>query len=230
MIALAGMGIASGAGAAEPRPAAALAIIDHLVYAVPDLDRAVADLETRLGVRTSPGGQHLGHGTRNALIGLGPAAYLEIIGPDPAQPAPDGPRRFGIDGLREPRIAAWAAKSSDLDGVAAEAARRGVHLGPVGSGSRKRPDGAVLQWRFTAPETIVADGIAPFFIDWGATPHPASSLPGGAVLAALVGEHPEPERVRSVLMRIGVDLPVRRGSRPALVATVETARGRTELR
>jgi len=42
--------------------------IDHLVYAAPDLDAACAEIERRLGVAPSPGGQHIGRGTRNALV------------------------------------------------------------------------------------------------------------------------------------------------------------------
>src|SRR5919109_2901188 len=91
-----------------------LARVDHLVYATPDLQAGVDRAETLLGIRAAPGGQHPGRGTRNALVALGPTSYLEIIGPDPAQPKPSGPRRFGIDDLEAPRIVRWVVKSSQL--------------------------------------------------------------------------------------------------------------------
>src|SRR5438128_5248411 len=87
-----------------------LAQVDHLVYATPDLDLGVATIEKLLGVRATTGGQHPGFGTRNALIALGPSMYFEIIGPDPEQPKPAGPRRFGIDELKEPKLIAWVSR------------------------------------------------------------------------------------------------------------------------
>ena len=126
-----------------------LAQVDHLVYATPDLDLGVNTIERMIGVRATAGGQHPGLGTRNALIALGPSTYLEIIGPDPDQPKPAGPRRFGIDDLAEPRIVGWVAKGTQLEQVVVKARGGGVALGAVIPGSRKRPDGVVLSWQYT---------------------------------------------------------------------------------
>jgi hypothetical protein len=103
--------------------------IDHLVYATPDLQLGIDAIEKQLGVKATAGGQHPGLGTRNALVALGPTSYLEIIGPDPEQPKPSGPRRFGIDDLKTPRIVRWVVKSSELPAVAEKAAKSGSRLG-----------------------------------------------------------------------------------------------------
>jgi hypothetical protein len=207
-----------------------LDVVDHLVYATPDLQQGVDRIERVLGVRATPGGQHPGRGTRNALVSLGPARYLEIIGPDPGQPVPAQPRPFGIDGLTEPTLMAWAAKGTELEQLARAAAGGGVRLGDVISGSRRRTDGVMLTWRYTDPRTVVADGLVPFFIDWGSTPHPAGGAEPGGMLVALRAEHPDPQRVHNALSRVGVDLPVGQGPRAALIATIDAPRGRVELR
>jgi hypothetical protein len=207
-----------------------LSHVDHLVYAAPALEPAIADLARRLGVRAAPGGRHPDEGTWNAIIPLGPAVYLEIVAPDPSQPSPPRPRWFGIDTLREPCLITWAAKSSGLDELVVAARGVGLPLGPVRAGSRRRPDGTVLAWRLTDPQPLVADGIVPFFIDWGATPHPAGAAPHEATLVGLRAEHPGGDRIAAQLLRLGVGLEVRLGSEPALIATLETPRGQVELR
>ena len=204
--------------------------LDHLVYAVPDLDGAVADLEQRLGVRATPGGQHPDRGTRNALIALGPESDLEILAPDPAQAAPAGGRWFGVDPNTPARLAGWAAKGVDLSRVAASAASRGVPLGPVVAGSRQRPDGVTLQWTLTDPGLSAGVSLVPFFIDWTGSPHPAATAARGPVLESLRAEHPRPDLAREPLAALGLDLPVDRGPRPALVATLRTVSGVVELR
>ncbi len=200
------------------------------MYATPDLQRGIDAIEKLIGVRASPGGQHPGRGTRNALVALGPASYIEIIGPDPEQPPPDSARPFGIDSLQEPRLVAWAMKGQDLDRFAADARQRGVALGAVTAGSRRRTDGLLLQWRYTDPHTVLADGLVPFVIDWGSTPHPAATAAAGASLAGLRAEHPDPGRVVRLLEALGVGLQVSRADRPALIATIQGPRGRVELR
>jgi hypothetical protein len=210
---------------------ALLHTIDHLVYATPDLATGVRHIESVLGIQATPGGQHPGEGTRNALIALGPASYLEIIGPDPDQPTPSHPRKFGIDDLKEPRLVTWAAKGTNLTQVVADARRGGVPLGDVIPGSRRTPTGDLLSWHVTDQRSITANnGLIPFFIDWGDTPHPARSAAAGATLIALRGEHPKPENVQRILAGLGLELPVVKGTRPSLVATIDGARGRVELR
>jgi hypothetical protein len=124
----------------------------------------------------------------------------------------------------------WAAKSSDPGRVAADAAREGVKLGPVIPGSRKRADGVMLSWRYTDPRTVVADGLVPFFIDWGTTPHPAATAATGARLVALRAEHPDPARIQKMLTHLAPGLPVRQAASPALVATISGPHGQVELR
>ena len=204
--------------------------IDHLVYATPDLQPGIDSVEKLIGVRATPGGQHPGRGTRNALLSLGPGVYLEIIGPDPEQAPPSQPRPFGIDRLTGPRLVTWAAKGTDLEHWSSDVRAKGVQLGTVIPGSRRRSDGVLLSWRYTDPRTVVADGIAPFFIDWGTTPHPASTAAQGASLVDLRAEHPDVKEVQALLDALQLDLRVQAGPTPTLIATVNGPRGRVDLR
>jgi hypothetical protein len=207
-----------------------LAKVDHLVYATPDLDMGIRRLEDLLGVRAAPGGQHPGLGTRNALIALGPSTYIEIIGPDPDQPKPAGPMRFGIDDLKVPRLVGWVAKGIELEQFVSRARRSGVALGDVISGSRERPDGVLLSWRYTDPGVVIADRLVPYFIDWGKSPHPAATAAPGVTLVSLRAEHPDATRVQRMLDQLGLDLQVQTGPAPALIATLDSPRGRVQLR
>ena len=71
--------------------------IDHLVYAASDLERGMREIEALTGVSPTAGGRHPGRGTQNALIALGVDVYLEIVAPDPQQPAPTSRRWLGVD-------------------------------------------------------------------------------------------------------------------------------------
>lgn len=204
--------------------------VDHLIYATPDVARTVDDLEQVLGVRAAPGGRHAAWGTRNALLSLGPRCYLEIFGPDPEALEPPSPRPFGVDTLERARLATWVAPHGDLERFVHEASTHKVDLGAVESRQRERPDGTTLSWRMTDLRKARADGILPFFIDWGDTPHPAATAPGGCSLEALRAEHPLAAEVAIQLAHLGLSLPVVEGEAPLLVATLATPRGTIELR
>jgi hypothetical protein len=206
-----------------------LALVDHLVYATADLDRGIAELERVLGVRASPGGQHPIWGTRNALVALGSSSYLEIIAPDPDHSSPSEERPFGLEALASSRLVGWAAKGSGLTNFRDAAAQQGVELGRVLSGSRKQADGTVLTWELTDLRCVVSDGIVPFFIDWGKSPHPALVASRGATLVGLRAEHPDAEHVLRMLRVVAVDLKVGVGAAPALIAEIDCPYGRVLL-
>jgi hypothetical protein len=90
-------------------------LIDHLIYAHPDLDVAVATLHRHFGVEASGGGSHPGRGTHNKLLALGSRTYLELIAPDPSQPAPTTPRPYGVEGITQGGLVGWAVAVEDIE-------------------------------------------------------------------------------------------------------------------
>lgn len=207
--------------------------IDHLVVAAPNLEQGMARTGELLGVEAMPGGQHPGFGTRNALISLGKGTYLEIVGPDPEQPDPEGARLFGVDDLKASRLVTWVAKGTALESLVSgtgSAGRYASVLGSVHSGGRTQPDGSFLAWEVTDPFMPREGGVVPFLIDWGETPHPSETAPVGCELVDLRAEHPDVGRVREILNGLELDLQVEAGPTPVLIATIRGPGGTVELR
>ena len=203
-------------------------LIDHLVYAAPDLAAAVADVEQRFGVRAQPGGKHIGLGTHNALLALGARTYLEIIAPDPGQPEPSTARPFGVDGPHRAGLVSWALACDDIDAAVARARSRGYDPGEVAGGQRAAPDGTVLRWRLAL--SAMAGGLIPFLISWGDAEHPARSAPPGLTLEAFHLEHPDPPSLASVLIALGADVEIRAAGAAAFVARLSGPNGSHVLR
>jgi hypothetical protein len=182
-------------------------VIDHLVYATDDLERTVAAFTERFGVVPTPGGRHLGWGTRNELVGLGDGTYLELVGPDRDQADPDGPRPFGIDDLEGERLVTWCARpEGTIEGARTRALAVGHDVGAVAEMSRRRPDDVLLSWRLTAPVLNGAfGGVVPFVIDWLASEHPTTSLGAPLALESLHLHTPHPREVLAIVQAIGPD-------------------------
>ena len=197
------------------------ATIDHLVYATPDLAATVAEIRENWGIEPTVGGSHDGLGSCNVLLGLGGDTYLEVVGPDPDQGDPPGPRPFGIDDLTEPSLVAWAAGVPNLDLWIEWARSRGVDPGDAFAMQRTTPSGKVLRWRLTFPPTD-GDGVLPFLIEWpGETP--AQTAATGCDLMSLDLAHPDPA-IASRLDEYAVPVDITRGGL-LLSATVLTPTG-----
>lgn len=189
-----------------------MASIDHLVYAVPDLDAGIEQFATSTGVRPAFGGAHVGLGTHNALVSFG-SSYLELIAPDPNQPAPCGPRPFGIDALAGPSFVAFAVRpdpGDSIEALVARASTAGHDAGPISDMQRATPDGGLLEWRLTMPSATMPS-VVPFLIDWGTTPLPSSTQPGGVELTRFVVQHPEPDVLSNTYAALGLTVPVTPG-------------------
>lgn len=205
--------------------------IDHLAFAATDLKEGIQYIEELLGVSVQPGGKHPAWGTHNVLLALGPAVFLEIIAPDPEREDAALPPLFGIDQLTEPKLTAWAAKEAHLAERLAHLQQSGITFGAQQSGRRKTPDGRLLHWQLTDPLTVVGNGVVPFLIDWGQTPHPAATLPQQCSLLDLRIEHPKPKKIRHILQLLDLgEISVTAAREPALIATIQSPRGKVILR
>lgn len=205
-------------------------VVDHLVYAAPDLEMGVNALAELLGARAAPGGKHVGLGTHNALLGLGEGTYIEVIAPDSEQPKPERPLPFGLATIREPRLSTFAIRTTDIDAVVASARNAGYDPGTPIDMSRTRPDGVTLKWRLAFHEQMPGGGVIPFVIDWGETLHPSAGLPQAGRLVALRAEHPDAESARGPLAALGFEMEVAGANAPALRATIELAGRTVDLR
>ena len=118
--------------------------IDHLVIAVRDLAKATTDYE-RVGFAVTPGGEHTGGATHNALISFADGAYVELI----AFREPDRPQehrwwsRLAVgEGLVD-----FALLADSLADEADRLAGSGLALDGPAEGGRVRPDGQRVAWR-----------------------------------------------------------------------------------
>ncbi len=216
-----------------------LSHIDHLVWAVADLDQATEHVEREWGVRPAFGGRHEGRGTHNSLLALGGTTYLELIAPDPTQQALDAPRPFGLGGdIPLPVLVSFAVTTPGLSDRIGEIRARGYDPGEPVAMSRLRPDGVRLDWTLTLPpEPVISPrgelvaGL-PFLIDWGATPSPALSAPTGCTLVSLTvyrSDAGEARRLGEVMEILDCGVQVVSSDRDAVEAVVDTPRGRRTL-
>ena len=202
-------------------------LLDHILLGCNDLDKGIAFVEEKTGVRAAFGGVHPGRGTQNALLSLGEHRYLEIIAPDPKQTSVQ--QYSVIKDLATPRLIGWAVHPGDIDALGKRLRDSGVAVEGPRSGSRARPDGRVLHWKALG----LADdrhGLLPFFIQWSAdSVHPSTDAPAGCRLEHFGLVSPDPDELTKTLQRFGIDAPIERGEKNQLRARLSGPKGLLEL-
>jgi Glyoxalase-like domain len=201
-------------------------LLDHILFGCQDLQQGIDFVEQHTGVRAAFGGVHPGRGTRNALLSLGERRYLEIIAPDPDQKDVKDSLALHLRQLSEPQIVGWAAHPGDLGSFAKKLREAGVAFEGPRPGSRKRPDGRVLQWQ-TLTLKDNPSWLLPFFIEWSAdSVHPSVDAPTGCSLVRFEAVSPNPEKLASQATLMGLDLPIAKGEKLQIRATLSSAMGK----
>lgn len=118
--------------------------IDHIVIAVRDLGRAAADF-SEAGFTVTPGGEHAGGLTHNALIALCDGSYFELIAwkrPDTSGENAWWRRLQAGEGFVD-----YALRADDLDAEVTRLREAGLDVPDPVAGGRTRPDGQRVEWR-----------------------------------------------------------------------------------
>jgi hypothetical protein len=199
-------------------------VLDHILLGSSDLDEGIAFVKKHTGVTAAFGGVHPGRGSRNALLSLGEKHYLEIIAPDPAQPG--SPDHYDLRKLTAPRLVGWAAHPGDLNLFAARLRNANLAFDGPTPGSRKRPDGLLLQWKTLNLHDDQA-GLLPFFIEWSAgTVHPSADAPPGCKILRFELFAPANAALQRICTLLDLDVRITHGEEPQLLARIAGPDGR----
>ena len=192
--------------------------IDHLMYAVRNLDEGIEHFHKLTGVKAVYGGAHENMGTCNALLSLGHHQYIELIAPDPKQPAADNLGRAlkeaDRDGLRS-----WAIATTSLPDLASKLSE--FTPGNVIDMTRVTTEGERLQGQLMF---LQGGPNLPFFIDWQHSPHPSLSTPPGCSLIDVTVSSDTPDSMNALKTVLGLDFSVVVGEN-SLTARIKTPNG-----
>jgi len=206
--------------------------LDHLSYAAGSdgLAGTAARLGTALGRDFIDGGVHPRFGTRNMILPLADATYLEVVEclDHPASDkAPFGQAVRARSALGGGWLG-WVVSVPDITPVEERLGRAAV------AGSRHRPDGTELKWKQIGIHGLIADPQLPFFIQWEVPSglHPSAGADGTISLAGIeIAGDPQRvsewlgESVEAPLEDVKVEWVAPHGTPGILAAQVQTPDG-----
>jgi len=203
--------------------------IDHVIVGTNDLEAGIAEIERLTGVRPVVGGEHPGRGTRNALISLGAGTYLELLAPNPKEDVASSDVAE-LRALKRLKPLGWAAGTDDPAAVRSALGSKDFDLSPQESGSRRRPDGSVIEWETFSYEEF-EHPFAPFFIHWKRPDlHPSKTSPTGCRLTAMRFFDPRPETLAAALLPLKMSASVEKADQREMELELACPKGMLRLR
>ncbi len=202
--------------------------VDHILWAVPDLEEGARQFAEISGVVPAGGGSHTGFGTRNTLASLGDRLYFEIISVDPAQ-ANFKARANRIAQLVAPEMHTFGVRGSDLEGYRDTARGLGLSASDPVAMSRLRADGVLIRWRAIYVFDEHWGDMVPFLIDWMDSEHPWKTTPKGCSVKEFAAFHPQADALATIYRALNISLPVVRSTRPGFLLRLETPLGEVIL-
>lgn len=200
--------------------------LDHVIWAVPDLEDYVERFEKLTSIKPVYGGEHTNGTTANYLVSLGPCTYLEIVGPQPGvtpEMLGDGAAMFAREHV------AGFAFGADLDNLTEELA--GLTLGERREGGRNKPDGSALSW---VTASLSDFNFGPdkfqFVINWTSEPHPATTAAEGGEIMRLTIANPQVTGLREIVENNNLPIVLQPSGVPNIWVTINTPRGSIILR
>ncbi len=200
--------------------------IDHIVYSVLDLDKAMDHIEKELGIRPVFGGYHKTQGTKNALLNLGDGCYLEILAIDNQNKDINTPRWMGIDLITEPRITRWAVKSESIDLDSKILKSFDKTMGEIYEGSRKTTSGETLAWKMILPLASPEIELMPFMVDWSSSAfHPTEKLENTCLIKDITFAGNIPDKNNLVFDELDISHNITRSANNKISVTIEGPNG-----
>jgi len=204
-----------------------MAKLDHIMYAVSNLQDGIDEVSKLTGVSAEFGGSHPGRGTCNALLSFGKDQYLEIIAPDRDQELANTLGQELLDhhfsGIRT-----WAVATTDFEAIQKTLSEFDYQTNTIDM-SRTTPDGVQLSWSIMFVTGHVFGNFMPFFINWFDSPHPSEATPEGCSLidfsVQLVENH---ATFKTLMNALNIDIEVVEGP-DGMRAVIDSPKGRVLL-
>jgi hypothetical protein len=177
-------------------------VLDHIVLAAADLEKAMAEFKEQTGMDAVIAGTIKGLGIKCARVSFDDATYLEIIAPDPKAPGPIGEllKSKKITELTPFHYAIRTTKAEELKDEVSKFGYVPDHITMFGATKEGKP----RKWEMLYLYGHKLGGICPFFINWANSDHPCATLPIVGKLKKLEIRAPSEDPVHQLYEHVGV--------------------------